>query len=142
MNKFLKYIISAIYPKKCICCGEIINEESFLCSKCNANIERTNFKNYCLNCGLEKDECSCKYNVYRFNACISAFKNEKYAQEAYYAYKFLKKQFYCDFFADEVCQAIKKCYNEVDFDLICYVPSYNNREYNHSGYIAKAISKK
>lgn len=141
MNKFLKILISSIYPNRCICCGEIIDEDAFICDKCDTRIERNDIKNYCFDCGFEKDECACKYNVYRFTSSVSAFKNEAYAQKAYYAYKFYKKQNYCQFFVDELSNVINTCYNDADFDFICYVPSYNRRGYNHSGYIAKAISK-
>ena len=144
MNKFKKFltiIISTIYPKKCICCGEIIEENMSLCENCNHNIERINFDDVCLECGFEKSDCSCKYNVYRFDGVVSAFKNQGRAQDAYYAYKFLKKQHYSRFFANEIRTAVSACYKDINFDLICYVPSFKKREYNHSGYIAKTVAE-
>ena len=49
--------ISMIYPKKCICCGEIIDEDKYLCEFCDKNIERINLDNFCFECGYEKNEC-------------------------------------------------------------------------------------
>ena len=137
----IKTIISTIYPNKCICCGEIIDENLYICDSCNKSIERVNLNNICLDCGLEKENCSCKYNVYRFNALISVFKNIGNAQKVCYKFKFSKKQHYAKFFANEIANAVTKCYNAEDFDLICSVPSFNSLKYNHSGYLAREISR-
>ena len=76
MNKvktFIKNLIRTIYPKKCICCGEIIDENQSLCLRCNDKIERINLDEICIECGSEKDDCRCKYNIYRFAAAVCAF---------------------------------------------------------------------
>lgn len=138
----IKLIIQSIYPKKCICCGGIIDESLSLCECCEAKIERIDLEEICLDCGLEKSLCCCKFNVYRFNGLISVFKNEGIAKKAYYSYKFQKRQHYADFFADKLVFAIQSCYQSVEFDMVCYVPSYSKREYNHSGYIAQLVSNK
>lgn len=142
IKKFYNLIVETIYPKKCMCCGEIIDEDASLCEVCENNIERVNLDNICLDCGFEKEFCVCKYNVFRFNSSISVFKNDGAAQKVYYSYKFAKRQHYCNFFADELVAAIYKCYNGLNFDIVCYVPSYKKRGFNHSGYIAAAVSKK
>lgn len=135
-------MLSAIYPKKCICCREIIDDNSFICSICESKIERNSLDNICLLCGFEKESCVCKYNVYRFDSLVCVFKNCGLAQKAYYAYKFLKQKHYADFFASEMCKAVERCYKDVEFDFITYVPSINRLGFNHSGYIAKEMSKK
>ncbi len=141
INKsILKTLISAIYPNKCICCSEIINEGSCICNQCNTDIERNNLNDLCLECGLEKDNCVCKYNIYRFNSLISVFKNTGLARKAYYSYKFGKKQHYVHFFANEICNAVKQLYADIKFDYICAVPSAKKYGYDHSGYIAKELS--
>ncbi len=140
IKKFLNLQLSAIYPKKCICCSELIDEDSFLCHKCNFLIERNNIDNICLKCGFEKENCVCKYNVYRFDSLICVFKNDGLARKAYYGYKFNKKQHYDDFFVIEMCRAISKCYVNIDFDFICSVPSATRFGYDHSGYIAKKVA--
>ena len=48
MNKFLKILVSSIYPNRCICCGEIIDEDAFICDKCDSHIERNDIKNIVL----------------------------------------------------------------------------------------------
>lgn len=125
-----------------MCCGEIIEENASLCKLCENGIERINLDDICLDCGFEKANCSCKYNIFRFGGLISAFKNKGVAQKAYYSYKFAKRQHYSNFFADELAAAISKCYKDINFDIICFVPSYKKHGYNHSGYIANAIAQK
>lgn len=140
-KKILKLQISAIYPQKCICCSELIDENNFLCKKCVESIERNNMNDICLLCGFEKDECVCKYNVYHFNSLLCVFKNCGLAQNAYYNYKFYKKQHYAKFFAAEMCEAIKKHFSEIKFDFICSVPSFEKNGYDHSGYLAEITAK-
>jgi len=141
INLFFKKIISAIYPNKCICCSEIIDEGNYLCSNCYKSIERNLLNDICFSCGFEKDECVCKYNIYRFNSLICVFKNKGLARRAYYSYKFSKRQHYVNFFADEMCKSVKQCYNDIEFDFICSVPPANRFGYNHCGYLAKEMSK-
>lgn len=142
VKPLLNLLISAIYPDKCICCGEILDEGHCICDNCEVNIERTNLDDICLECGLQKDYCVCKYNIYRFTSLICVFNNVGLARSAYYSYKFGKKQHYVNFFAKELSQAIKYCYGNTHFDLVCAVPSFRKYGYDHSGYIAKAVAKK
>ncbi len=142
IKDFFGELISAVYPNKCFSCGEIIKNDEYLCDDCNSKIERTNLDNICTDCGLEKESCVCKYQIFRFNALISAFKNTGAARKTYYSYKFRKKQFMARFFANEMCNAVNRCYADLKFDFICFVPSYGKRKYNHCSYIAKEISNK
>ncbi len=144
--KIFKTLISAVYPNKCISCGEIIDEEKSLCDYCEAHIERNNLDDFCLLCGSEKSSCVCDFNIYRFDKLITVFKNEGIAQKAYYKYKFNKRQHYAHFFAKEMSAAVKKLYSDIRFDYICAVPSgrgfLNNTHFDHSGYITELMSKK
>ncbi len=140
IKQIFKTIIYSIYPNKCICCGEILDESIYICNNCNKNIIRINLDNICLDCGLEKRDCVCRYNIFRFNALVCAFKNTGLARKSYYLYKFGKKQHYVEFFAKEICNAILKCYSNIKFDIVCYVPSFKKFEYDHSGYIAKMVA--
>lgn len=142
VKTLFKTLISAVYPNKCICCGEILDEHTYICDNCCIKIERINLDDICLDCGCEKENCVCKYNIFRFNALVCVFKNTGLARRAYYSYKFGKKQYYANFFAQEVCSAIKRCYGGTRFDVVCAVPSYQRFGYDHSGYIAKLVAEK
>ncbi len=138
---FIYELTSAIYPHKCIGCGDVLNVNSYLCDRCNTKFERIDLNNICLNCGQEKNECVCRYSIYRFNSLTSAFKNSGIARKAYYSYKFYKNQHYSKFFAKELSLAVLNCYENIRFDFICSVPSFNKFAYDHSGYLAKETSK-
>ena len=142
VKTLFKIFFSAIYPNKCICCGEILDEDICICNNCNSVIERINHDDICLACGLEKDNCVCEYNVYRFDALVCAFKNTGLARRTYYSYKFAKKQHYVKFFAEEVYRIIEHCYGDINFDIVCAVPTYQRFGYDHSGYIAKSVAEK
>lgn len=143
--KMLKSLISAVYPNKCISCGEIIDEEKYFCDFCEDNIERNNLEDFCMVCGFEKSDCVCNYNVYRFEKIISVFKNEGIAQRTYYKYKFGKREFYSRFFADEMTKAVKKLYSDIKFDYICSVPSSKKilsvSGFDHCKYLAEKLSE-
>ena len=142
IKTFGKILLSAIYLNKCICCGDIIEENLYVCKKCNALIERISTDDVCTACGLKKGSCSCKYNIFRFNGLVCAFENAGLARTAYYSYKFCKRQHYANFFADEIHNSVKHCYDKINFDLVCFVPSFRKNDYNHSEYIAKALAQK
>ena len=139
---FAKVLLSAIYLNKCICCGDIIEEKIYVCKKCNRLIERIDPENICIACGLKKESCTCKYDIFRFNGLVCAFENDGLARAAYYSYKFGKRQHYDNFFANEIYHRVKHCYDNINFDLVCFVPSYRKNGYNHSGYIAKTLAQK
>ena len=144
MNKFKSFfneLLSAVYPNKCICCGAIIEEGKFLCDKCDKEIDRVKLDEFCFDCGFEESQCVCKYNVFRFSSSVSVFNNGGIAKEAYYNYKFKKRQQYSDFFATQVCEVVNKCYGDINFDLICSVPSFQKHGFDHSGYIARKAAK-
>lgn len=143
--KVFNSIISAIYPNKCIGCGEIITEDEYLCKECAKAIERNSFDDFCVICGHEKKHCVCNLNVYRFERLISVFKNYGIAQKAYYTYKFNKKRHYVKFFAQEMTDALTLFYKDVQFDFVCSVPPnmdfFKNSHFDHSGFLRDAISE-
>lgn len=142
VKSLFKTLISAIYPNKCICCGEILDEGAYICDNCSVKIERINLDDICLDCGRENENCVCKYNIFRFNALVCVFKNIGLARRAYYSYKFGKKQHYANYFAEEVYHAIKRCYDGTRFDIVCAVPAYQRFGYDHSGYVAELVAEK
>ena len=119
--KIFNTIIGAIYPNKCIACGEIINENIFLCDYCVRNIKRLDLGNYCLNCGFENKNCCCEQSIYRFAGIVSVFENSDIAKRAYYSYKFSKNQHYAKFFALEMSNAVNEVFSEIKFDFVCSV---------------------
>ena len=140
-----EFFLSALYPNTCISCGEIIDENGFLCESCKNAIEVINPKKRCLKCGMEKKNCECSSRVYRFEGIVSLYENTGIAQRAYYKYKLFHKRHYGAFFINELSKAVKTEYSGIDFDGICYVPSSKRsimgRGFDHARDLCEGVSE-
>ena len=137
-------LIALIYPKKCVCCKELINEEDDLCDACKNEIERNGDK-ICTWCGQQQKYCECKFRVYRFRGIVAPFLNEGLAQQGLYDIKFHNRSSNAVFFAKEMAKVVNKHFENIKFDVICPVPmSYlkkAERGYNQSEILAKELSR-
>lgn len=138
-------VVSTIFPKHCICCDEIIDENEFLCDYCYEMIERLDAQERCLFCGMDKGNCDCKRIIYHFEGCVIPFYNTGIAQRALYTFKLSRKEYFAEFFAREIALRIKEELPDVKFDGVCYVPSGVwkdlRRGFNQSELLAKRISE-
>ncbi len=145
MNVIVKGIISAFFPKTCVCCGEPIEEEEELCEYCREMLYRFDPLTYCIRCSRKKRDCICKSRLFFYNACIAPFFNIAAAKQAMYRLKFSRKPFVARFFAEQMALCVKNEYRKVLFDVICYVPMPKKRErsrgYNQSRLLAQELSK-
>lgn len=148
MNKLIKSlgneILSAVFPYKCLSCGDIIEDRGF-CKACMKELKRIDFKKRCKKCGREKDCCICGYRVFRFESLVSLYENCGAAKNAYYNYKFGGKVHYAVFFAEQLAEAVEHEYLGIDFEFLTYVPSSKfskfKRGFDHSREIALRLSK-
>lgn len=86
--KFFDSLINALFPNRCLSCGEIIERDEFLCEYCFEMIKSIDLSKICVGCGLPKKECQCKNRVYHFARALAPFENAGKAQNAMYRYKF------------------------------------------------------
>lgn len=139
------YILDILFPRKCVCCNEIIDDEEELCDNCLRFIERVDASKRCPACGLEKKSCQCKMYAYHFDSIVSPFYYEGIARKGFYNFKFNGKEHYGIFFAREMARTVISELDIKNFDAICYVPmSYKSRLirlYNQSYVLAKHISE-
>lgn len=144
IDKFFNEILQVFYPKKCVSCGELIDEDEFLCDYCFRHIESIDHTKHCKVCGFDKKKCRCSYRVFRFTGIVSAFINENIAQKAFYAYKLNHKVHYGKFFAERMSLAVLKGYHGMHFDYICAVPtslrSKMKRGFDHSDVLCRQMS--
>ncbi len=143
--KVFDIIANALFPNKCICCGEIIDREDYLCDYCYEMIEYVDFSKICKRCGLNKKECQCKNRVFHFSGSIAPFENKEVARRAMYRFKFGRALGGSKFFAFEMAKAIKTVYNDVEFDGIAFVPMHFvkrlKRGFNQTEVLARELSK-
>lgn len=140
-----KSIINAIFPKRCISCGEIIDSNESLCDYCFEKIERIDFSKVCKRCGLNKKQCECGKRVLHYASVIAPFSNEEVAKAAMYRYKFKKLSSFSKFFANEMALTVKTFYNGINFDGIAFVPMHPinelKRGFNQSQKLALHLSR-
>ena len=139
------FITEMLYPKQCVCCHEIIDEDEELCDNCIRNIERVDDNKRCIKCGLLKGNCGCKIYAYHFDGVVAPFFNDGLAKRGMYSFKFKKSEHAVEFFAREMAKTVRSQQLDGAFDAICYVPStwfsYSKRGFNQSYLLAKRMSE-
>lgn len=141
---FFKIVLSAIYPNRCVACGEIIPEEESLCEFCSEFIEVCDSSKLCIKCGSLKKNCFCNKRSFYFDGFVAPFLNDKIARKVVYSFKLNRKERYCRFLAERMAIAVKQSFN-VEFDYVTYVPmkisTVFSRGFNQSYLLAKELSK-
>lgn len=142
--KLFKIILETFYPNTCLGCSKIIESGDFLCDYCYNTIERTAVDKLCLRCGLPKKNCDCSKYIFCFNGCIAPFYYSGIAKKMMYRFKFRRKEYIADFFAQQMALSIKQNFSDINFDTVVYVPMNKFRElrrgYNQSEVLAKKIA--
>ncbi len=137
-----EYILWLLYPKRCSVCNKIIDRHSLICDNCNEKIEWVD--KFCIKCGSVKEECRCRYNVFRFNACVAPFKNGKYSMRAVCNFKFRDNGDSAEFLSRNITKSVKKYMNGIRFDAVTAVPQSKlkrfKKGYNQSEIMAKYIA--
>ena len=140
-----KVLISAVSPKVCLGCGEIINENDDLCFYCHEMLSKTADSKYCSKCGNNKANCRCTKDVLFFKGIASPFYNEGIAREIMYSYKFSHREYVAEFFARQIVLSIKQNFYDTGFEVVCFVPLFFlnrlRRGYNQSELIARHVGK-
>lgn len=143
--KLFKMIISAFFPNRCASCGEIINEEDYLCEYCFVKLKFNDISKMCLRCGMPKKQCECDKRVFHYNGCVAPFENEEIAKAIMYRYKFARIYKNCDFLSQQMALSVRNVYRDTCFDNIVFVPTttrkFLKRGFNQSQELANGISK-
>lgn len=141
----LNEILKLLFPNRCLGCGEIIEEDEFICEYCFEMLERVSSDKLCFKCGCHKRDCDCRRLVYSFDGIAAPFHYEGIARRVMYSFKFRKKLYYGRFFAENMALAFKQSFPDIRFDLICFVPMYSaserKRGYNQSKILAGNVSE-
>lgn len=144
----IEQLISVIYPNKCIFCKQIIDSQAaavnnYVCEKCSKNLPIIPLTIRDIH---DRNEESGKYIIeYSFDKCISYFYYKDVVKRAIGDFKFNGKQSYSKPFADYIFRMINESLDEVNFDIIAYVPmhklSKRKRGYNQARLLAVELSK-
>ena len=105
--KVFKVIVNALFPNKCISCGEIIQSEDFVCEYCLEMMKDVDLFKICASCGLPKKECQCKLRVFHYAGAVAPFENIGTAKKAMYRYQFARITQGANFFAFEMAKTVQ-----------------------------------
>lgn len=146
LHKIFRVMIRALFPNKCISCGDIISEGEWICDYCHEMAEYVDSSKRCLDCGLEKGRCDCEKSVFHFESCVAPFYNCGVIRNAFYSYKLNNKMHYAPFFADKMAFSVKNEFRNINFDGVCYVPASRRsklkRGFDQCRILAELISER
>ena len=148
MNLFkgiLEIFLDAIYPNRCVGCGEIIPKDDGFCDYCFEMLSKTAGDKRCKVCGSRKKDCLCHYRVFHFTSATAPYYNEGVAKKAMWDFKFRRKIQFGRIFARQMALAVKTDFYGVDFDTVVYVPmplkKRLKRGYNQSRELAVKVAE-
>ena len=139
-------IISAVFPNRCMCCGEIVSASIFVCAKCAKRMEKIK-PPFCTKCANNVHLCQCEKDMIprNFDFIISPYYYIDGAKDLVYAIKFDNNRTVSKLFAQEICAAVENCFDGTNFDFVCSVPiskkTLRKRSYNQSELIAREFCK-
>ena len=142
MKKLIKYILWVFFPSRCGCCNKIIKRNEHICPDCDKVLERT--KKPCSVCGYEKTSCVCSHRAFHFVSAAAPFNRGEYSKELVNNFKFRGNIVVADFLSENIAEAVKQRFPEVNFDFITSVPMYPFKKFangfNQSEILARKIS--
>ncbi|MGN1041721.1 MAG: ComF family protein [Acutalibacteraceae bacterium] len=139
IRKIKDFLISLVFPKRCVICGDVISFNEHLCDSCGEDVN---------------SETIIRFIQYAKSGetivCVSPFKYEGKIRKAILKFKFQGHTEYAQPFAKIISEKICKNFkiNNIDIndiDYVCAVPLSEKRiferGYNQSELLAKEISK-
>lgn len=144
MKKLKGFLLNIIFTRRCGICGDICPINKNLCEKCEREPNRIEGK-ICMQCGHEKDDCSCENNRFIFYESVCApFYHRGGARNAIFRLKFRNRKELADSIGKEMVKCIAERYKGYDFDIITFMPSckttMKERGYNHAALLAEVIA--
>lgn len=137
--------VFALFPKRCVFCGELVSPYLEYCERCSRQISTVELP-VCEKCGRGKQFCSCRLHSRFFDRISAPYYYEKAVRRGIHRLKFRGGKRNCAFFAERMCEAYARDYSELRFDCSACVPStavsIKERGYNQSKLLAQAVSER
>lgn len=143
MHAAARYVLSVLFPRKCISCGEFLTGEEFLCSSCKKQVV-VNKPPYCTCCGVSLQDCRCRKRSRAYKMAVAPFYYEGAVKNALLRLKYKKAEEVSFYFGASMQQCIEERLYGVPIDLITCVPStperIAERGYNQAQTLAEQIN--
>lgn len=137
--------IYALFPKRCVFCGELISPHREYCDSCATQISVVDLP-ICPKCGRGKPHCSCRSHSRFYDRLSAPYYYERAVRNGIHRLKFRGNKRNSSFFARRMCEAYARDYSDLHFDYSACVPStawaVKERGYNQSELLAKSVSER
>ena len=144
INKLLEKLKILFFTKRCNMCGEVVCFDETLCDDCRSLPEIV--EPVCFKCGCFKADCRCKKNQKEteYKAVVAPFYYEGSVSRAILNMKMNGMPKLVDFQGKCIANAVKKHYENIDFDFVTFVPMRRedkaNRGYNQAELLANIVA--
>lgn len=144
MREFLNRFLTALFPKRCFLCGEVILPRQRLCSTC---VEKAPYvlPPVCERCGRGVDVCTCKGHHRHFDRSVSAFYHKDSAYRSLQGMKTYDDAVVTEGFATEMAEVVRREYGGISFDCVTSVPmhkkDYRDRGFDQAAGLAKDLAR-
>lgn len=143
MKPWVKSLLRAFFPRRCIYCRRVILPEKTACDVCEKTVPRME-EPVCYRCGRTRRYCTCKGHRRQFDRCVAAMRYEGGADKAVNHLKREDNADYVDTMAEEMATACRERLDAAAFDVVTFVPmrkkEVRHRGYNQSELLAKEVA--
>lgn len=140
-----EYLLSAIFPERCIFCNAVIEPLQRACRTCRESIHVIKPPT-CSYCGCSLEECHCQKHRHYYDEVIAPFYYKDAVRQGVLRLKIWDDPHALAYFSTQMCAALHRQYpDELPFDVVCYMPMTKTaryqRGYNQSRLLASEIAK-
>ncbi len=144
MIKLKELINTILFTRRCRYCKTVIDVRKNICPQCENEIFRIE-GDVCFKCGYSANDCLCNKKSQHYLRICAPYYYAGAAKKAIKRLKYSNDTYIAETLAEDMAEAFKKHYGEMDFDFCTFVPSHKKemkkRGYNQAQLLAENLSK-
>lgn len=150
LKKLTDYILSFIYPPRCVICDDVMENDRLICTKCREKVHPLT-DGICLGCGRKiydkrKEYCrSCEGKKRYFASGKICFEYEGDIKESIHRFKYVNRREYARYYAKAAAKLYGEWIKRMGIDLITFVPMHERKKlyrgYNQAEVFARYLGK-
>ena len=139
------YLVSMLFPNRCIFCNEPIDPFDDYCDNCAVNVPFIKGE-ICTRCGAAVADCVCnkRKSVY-YEKVAAPLYYDGDVKSCIHRFKFKDDRMTAKPLAKLMANTLQKHFGNIHFDYVTYIPMYKSKErkrgFNQSRLLATEISK-
>lgn len=136
-------LLTALYPRRCLLCGEVVAIDETLCEKC-CHAHKISRK-ACRYCGREPEACVCHHAAQVYDGFAAPYYFESSLANGVYRLKNAGFSELATPMGKAVAQAFRERFYQAEIDCVCFVPLTKKKEkqrgYNQAELLAAAVAE-